>query len=66
MLLISHRGNIFGIDKEKENSPKQIEHAIKQGYDVEIDVWSYDFRWFLGILTLFTIIAKIYGAMQRI
>tara|TARA_R100000805_G_C3557261_1_gene67241 strand:+ start:268 stop:708 length:441 start_codon:yes stop_codon:yes gene_type:complete len=48
MLLISHRGNIFGINKEKENSPKQIEYVIKQGFDVEIDVWSYDFRWFLG------------------
>jgi len=48
VILISHRGNLFGADKERENSPKIIESAIKQGFDVEIDVWHHDQRWFLG------------------
>ena len=38
MKLIAHRGNINGPDPEKENSPKYIESAIQQGYDVEIDL----------------------------
>ena len=38
MKLISHRGNINGPDSENENSPKYIERAIQQGYDVEIDL----------------------------
>ena len=42
MILISHRGNLFGADKERENSPKIIESAIGQGFDVEIDVWHHD------------------------
>jgi len=42
MKLISHRGNINGKQSDLENSPKYIENAIKQGYDVEIDVWYTD------------------------
>ena len=42
MELISHRGNINGKQPDLENSPKYIENAIKQGYDVEIDVWYRD------------------------
>jgi len=38
MKLIAHRGNINGPDPENENSPKYIESAIQQGYDVEIDL----------------------------
>ena len=41
MKLIAHRGNISGIDSERENSPDYIDEAISQGYDVEIDAW-YD------------------------
>ena len=39
MILISHRGNLTGPDKEKENNPEYILEALKEGYDVEIDVW---------------------------
>ena len=38
-LLISHRGNTSGINKELENSPKYIEGAIHNGYEVEVDTW---------------------------
>lgn len=39
MILISHRGNIYGSEPKLENSPKQIEKVLSMGYDVEIDVW---------------------------
>ena len=38
MFLISHRGNINGINNKKENDPDYINRAIELGYDVEIDV----------------------------
>ena len=41
MKLIAHKGNINGPDPSRENTPEQIEYCIKNGYDVEIDVW-YD------------------------
>ena len=48
MILISHRGNIDGVKPTKENSPEYILEAISLGYDVEIDVWKVDGKWFLG------------------
>jgi hypothetical protein len=48
MVLISHRGNINGKIEEYENYPPYIESALKQGYDVEIDVWFVDGEWWLG------------------
>jgi len=35
---ISHRGNVFGVDKSLENHPSQIVKVIKMGFDCEIDV----------------------------
>lgn len=48
MKLIAHRGNINGPNKEKENEPSYINHALNSGYDVEIDVWNVDGKWHLG------------------
>ena len=48
MILISHRGNIFGPNKDRENSPEYIEEAIDAGYHVEIDVRFYKGDWYLG------------------
>jgi len=48
MILISHRGNINKKRIEKENTPKYIEQAISLGYEVEIDVWFKDGKFFLG------------------
>jgi hypothetical protein len=46
--IISHRANLYGPDKENENTPSQILLAIQKGFDVEIDFWSEDNRLFLG------------------
>ena len=46
--IISHRGNLEGPNPSTENTPKQIELALKKGFDVEVDVWKIDDKWFLG------------------
>jgi len=48
MILISHRGNLNGKILEKENHPDYIDAAIKEGFDVEIDVWFNDGVLYLG------------------
>ena len=48
MILISHRGNLNGIISEYENNPLYIERALQEGFDVEIDVWYTDGKWYLG------------------
>lgn len=48
MLKISHRGNLNGPNKEKENSPNYIVAALQAGFDVEIDVWLIDGQLYLG------------------
>lgn len=48
MILISHRGNIDGKIEENENRPSYIDSAIKSGYNVEVDVWFVDGKWWLG------------------
>lgn len=48
MILISHRGNISGKQLECENEPSYIDFAIKNGFNVEIDVRYLSGRWFLG------------------
>jgi hypothetical protein len=47
-LYISHRGNLHGPNACLENTPKYIIEAIKHGFDVEIDVWLYKNKWYLG------------------
>jgi hypothetical protein len=39
MKLIAHRGLTNGPDVNLENRPEQIDLAIAQGFDVEVDVW---------------------------
>lgn len=48
MILISHRGNLYGANKALENSPEYIDETIRQGFDCEIDIWSIDNNIFLG------------------
>jgi hypothetical protein len=48
MKWIAHRGNINGINTERENHPDYIDEAISLGYDVEIDMWWIDGRTYLG------------------
>ena len=48
MYLISHRGNLSGIEKNNENNPDYINQAISRGYDVEVDVRYESSQFFLG------------------
>ena len=48
MKLIAHRGNINGPEPELENAPIHIMNALEKGYDVEVDVWHIDDKWYLG------------------
>jgi len=48
MKFISHRGNIDRIIKEEENNPNKILYCLSLGYDVEIDVWNQNDKFYLG------------------
>jgi hypothetical protein len=48
MKWIAHRGNINGINVERENHPDYIDEAISLGYDVEIDMWWIEGKIYLG------------------
>jgi hypothetical protein len=48
MIFISHRGNINGKIKERENTPEYIEQALYSGYHCEIDVWCINNQFLLG------------------
>tara|TARA_R110002020_G_scaffold161550_2_gene346791 strand:- start:21692 stop:22132 length:441 start_codon:yes stop_codon:yes gene_type:complete len=48
MLLISHRGNINGRKPLEENQPAYIVSTLDAGYEVEIDVWREQDKWYLG------------------
>jgi hypothetical protein len=48
MILISHRGNVNGKIVEAENKPEYIIDALLMGYNVEIDVWFTDNKFWLG------------------
>lgn len=48
MILISHRGNLSGINSNRENTTDYISEALEKGYDVEIDVRGRDGKLFLG------------------
>jgi hypothetical protein len=48
-LLISHRGNVEGANRELENRPEYLLEALRLGFDVELDVWLVDgSTWMLG------------------
>jgi len=49
MRFIAHRGNVFGRNSERENTPSYIDEALyKYNHDAEIDVWSIDNKLYLG------------------
>jgi len=48
MILISHRGNIDGPNPENENKPSYILDAIIKGYEVEVDFWFSNNKFYLG------------------
>jgi hypothetical protein len=46
--IISHRGNLDGPNKDRENHPDYLEAALKKGYGIEFDVWFENGQWALG------------------
>ena len=48
MKIISHRGNIKGPIKDRENRPSYIDAAIKLGLDVEVDLRYISNEFWLG------------------
>jgi hypothetical protein len=48
MLIIAHRGNLNGPNPQDENKPEYIQRAIDAGFDVEVDVWYIDGKFYLG------------------
>lgn len=47
MRIISHRGNLDGPDKDKENTEPYIIEALDRGFDIEFDIW-YITKFWLG------------------
>lgn len=48
MHFISHRGNLYGPNKKLENSIDYINKALNIGFEVEIDLWLKNSKYFLG------------------
>ena len=48
MKFIAHRGNFYGPNPNMENSIPYILKCINLGYNVEIDLWYENDKWFLG------------------
>lgn len=48
MKIISHRGNLKGINKSEENTILAIHRALDYGFDVEIDIWFENQYFYLG------------------
>lgn len=48
MIKIAHRGNIEGPNQRFENEPSYVTEALKEGFDVEVDVWLVEDELYLG------------------
>jgi hypothetical protein len=48
MIIIAHRGLLEGPNSSLENHPDQIDLAIKEGFDVELDLRYIDKEYWLG------------------
>lgn len=48
MYLISHRGNLNGVESENENNPRYLKIAIDKGFNVEVDVRFEKEKFYLG------------------
>ena len=47
MIYISHRGNLTEKSVKDENNPDYLMKAVNSGYDVEIDVWFQNEKFYL-------------------
>jgi len=48
MILIAHRGNTKGPLSNKENCIHYIQSALDYGFDVEVDIWFINNKYYLG------------------
>ena len=48
MILISHRGNLNGVNSINENDPSYLLSALNKGFDVEVDVRFENNKFYLG------------------
>ena len=48
MKIIAHRGNMDGPNPVQENHPDYITKALQLNFDVEVDVWFLDGKFYLG------------------
>ena len=48
MIFISHRGNTDGPIPVYENHPEYISVALRDGFEVEVDVWYIEKKFWLG------------------
>ena len=48
MKIISHRGNLKGENPNLENTKHYIDSALNEGFDVEVDLWMIDKKYYLG------------------
>ena len=48
MTIIAHRGLLNGQNSEMENKQDQIDKCINLGFDVEVDLWMIDKKFYLG------------------
>jgi|LauGreDrversion4_2_1035121.scaffolds.fasta_scaffold02508_14 hypothetical protein len=48
MRIVSHRGNLTGPDKDKENTEPYLLEALERGFDIEFDIWYMGSKFWLG------------------
>tara|TARA_X000000950_G_scaffold273856_1_gene358158 strand:+ start:135 stop:572 length:438 start_codon:yes stop_codon:yes gene_type:complete len=48
MIFISHRGNVDKINVKEENKPTYILNALNKNFDVEVDIWFIENKFYLG------------------
>ena len=48
MIFISHRGNLNGPNHEEENKIDYILNALNKMYEVEVDLWFRNNKFYLG------------------
>jgi len=48
MRIISHRGNLTGPEKSRENQEFALIESLERGFDVEFDLWCMGDRFWLG------------------
>lgn len=48
MKIIAHRGNRYGPTPRLENWPTFLYQALREGFDIEVDIWFHQNQWYTG------------------